>query len=164
MIIVPKQEPEFTKLNIIAKWTMFYIFIEYVNIQCVYMLYNGLYDRPFILLFPIIYSIIGIYTIGFALDNSPLLGTTGLFVCYIILYNLQVRFAYHRYIVTVFILLIMVSAYVKDMFSHEIYQKKPIVVNIWLYFILSIMPIGIPFHIYNQNRYYIQTFDGFIML
>ena len=33
-----------------------------------------------------------------------------------------------------------------------------------IYFIINIMPIAIPFHIYNQNKYHMQTLDGFVML
>jgi len=160
-MLKPYQVPECTTFKHACTLTFFYILNQISFVCCTYYIY--IYEKPFVIVIFSIYSIVGIYVLGFSLDNSPLLGVSGIFTTYMMCcFLIQALFLWSIFYVCLFS--IVISAFIKDQYSHYIFPQKPIFVNIWVYFLLNIFPYAIPFHICHQNIYYKNNIIGFQML
>lgn len=162
-MLFPLKKPEYTTLKSLVYLTMSLLVSESLLVFTVYAMYFQIFDKPIILFMISLYSIIFVYCIGFIIDNSPLLGVTSLFTSYVIIYNLGIR-EYFTIIITLFIICIFIAAYIKDVYSHTINNRKPVLLNIFLYTLISFCFHVIPFHIYHQNSYYRDISSGLLML
>ena len=161
-MFIPKDVPECTTLKYGFILSFFYVICQIVSVICVYNIYFVV-EKPFMLVLVNIYSVIGIYGCGFILDNSPLLGVSGIFTTYLLCCMLiNELFLWSLFFILCFF--VIVSAVIKDQYSHYIFPQKPIIINIWLYLLLNVFPYVIPFHICNQNIYYKNNIVGFQML
>lgn len=165
IMLFPEKEPEITNYKGLWLLTLCLFFSQILLIYFIYVMYYGLYEKSFMLLMLSIYLVIFVYGIGFILDNSPLMGVSSLFICYLVLYFMNICFIeiINRIIMILFIISLFIAAYIKDKYSHELYNKKPIALNVVLYMILSVFIHAIPVHIHLQNSYY-RTMNGFQML
>ena len=165
IMLFPEKEPEITSYKGLWLLTLCLLCSQSLLIYFVYVMYYGLFEKPFILLMLSMYLVIFVYGVGFILDNSPLMGVSSLFICYLVLYCMDIRFIeiINRIIIIIFIISLFIAAYIKDKYSHELYNKKPIMLNVVLYMILGVLMHAIPVHIHLQNSYY-RTVSGFQML
>ena len=163
-MLFPKQKPELVNMHDILWNTFFLVFSQASCIFGIYVIHHNLTEKPFIIMIFVSYAIVSVYVWGYNLDNSPLLSISSLFVVYIYLYFMNIITRYNDVITILFLTLLFGSAVIKDKYSHDIHNKKPICVNIILYIYITIMPYAIPFHINYQNKYYEQNLYGLQML
>ena len=163
-MLIPKEKPEVVQWDSIVSYTLFLLSSQISCVIGIYVMYNDLCDKPFIILFFVLYASVSVYVLAYCLDNSPLLGVSSMFVIYIYLYMFNVQNRYHNYIMLMFGVLLLGASVIKEKYSHEIHNKKPAILNVILYLCIGFMPYALPFHIYNQNRYYDVTLNGFQML
>ena len=160
LMIIPQERPEFQQFNHLCLLTILLLISQASTIGSIYVLYFELFEKPFIVLFICIYSIICVYCIGFAIDNSPLLGISSLFDCIIVLYFIGI---YNSMSIYIGIIMLFFSAYIKDEYCENLYNKKPIFLNMFLYTLLGFFPHIIPIHVEHQYKYF-TNMNGFIML
>ena len=160
-MIIPLQKPEIIHLEDAICYTVGLVGFQIITVLSILSFY---YTKSFLWLFGVCYGIVGVYCIGFALDNSPLLSISSLIICYGVVYFIfDVSFFYDKQIWMLLFVFVFVAAVLKEKYSHHIYEKKPILLNIPLYIILGIFPHIIPFYIYRQNQNY-RYWSGLQML
>lgn len=161
-MLVPYQKPEVTKYSDICIVSLLLVSSQVSLVYLYYVMFYGLNTKPFMVLFVFLFGIIVVYVLGYILDNSPLLGVTSLFVCYVVIYYMNMVTRYNNIIVLVFAILIVSAAYVKDKSMYLDDDKKhPILFNVFLYLVLGAFCYAIPCYIYNQNR---EQYMGLQML
>ena len=162
-MLLPAQKPEITKLSHLFWLYCALVLSQVIFVYSVYVVYFHVFDKPFIFVFTGVYGIITVYCLGYIMDNSPLLGVSSILVCGMILHALHIPI-WNRYTTFTSILFLYTSAYIKDRYSHALFNKKPVLVNMILYPTVCLYPIVIIFQVYNQNKYYNDALIGMRMV
>ena len=162
-MLFPVQKPEITKLSHLSWIYCALVLSQVIFVYSVYVVYFQLFHKPFIFVFTGVYGIITVYCLGYLMDNSPLLSVSSILVCGVILQALHIPI-WNRYTTFTSILFLYASGYIKDQYSHALFNKKPVLVNMMLYPMLGFFPIVMIFQVYNQNKYYNDALIGMRMV